>query len=97
MNTKLNLATILILAGIGFIGYKLVQQEKLPPNPGNQNAVPPPPPPSQANELRQWVELVVSIFGNVKELWEPGGLFYNNRDEVEQYITPPPGVDSPLV
>lgn len=40
-------------------------------------AAPPPPPRSNAQAFAAWVAAMMSIYGNVSQLWQPGGPFYN--------------------
>ena len=48
---------------------------------------------SNAQAWQQWVNTILSIYGNVSELWEPGGLFYNHRqDVIDATGVQPPGI-----
>ncbi len=54
-----------------------------------QRYIPPPPPPAQPNyyELfKNWALAILNIFGDVKELWEPGGPFYNKSKAEQEAI-----------
>lgn len=38
--------------------------------------VPPPPPKSDPN-YQVWVDTILKVYGQVSDLWKPGGPFYN--------------------
>ena len=77
---KIN-ATTAILFGVGGLALLAMlgrQQRYQDPTPTNfQNF--PAPPPSTANQgqWQAWVSLALNTFGQVANLWEPGGPFYN--------------------
>lgn len=88
MKLNLNIGTLLIIAAVGFLGYKLLSRPKTqPPLP------PPPPGPVRNNpEWVNWVNTVIGLAGNVASLWAPGGPFYNYRKDLEDvldYVPPP--------
>lgn len=68
-----------------------------------RNAPPPPMDPRQARTqaqimaVQQWARTIITLFGNVRELWQPGGLFYSIPREIldDVNIRPPaPGSDA---
>jgi len=66
---------IAIAALIGAGIYMLTRPRTAPPTPANFQQIPPAPPP-QTQQWGQWVEGVLATFGNVAQLWQPGGPFY---------------------
>ena len=36
----------------------------------------PPQPPTQGQAFAQWANTILQIYGNAKELWQPGGPFF---------------------
>lgn len=50
----------------------------------------PPAPPTKGQAFSQWVNSILAIYGNVKELWEPGGPFSNiNPADIQQAVDSP--------
>jgi hypothetical protein len=60
---------VAIVAGIGLFGYTLFRSRTQP-------YFPPPPKTSRPDEIKNWIDLIISIYGKGKELWEPGGPFH---------------------
>lgn len=84
--TKYILAGALLLGGIGYFFYDRLQKqnearlEALRRKYQNQN------PPSGSNDWKDWIKLIISIYGEVNELWDEGGIFYGTN-------VPRPGTD----
>ncbi|MEO0627446.1 MAG: hypothetical protein AAFY91_10705 [Bacteroidota bacterium] len=74
MNTK---TIALLLIGVGGLFY-LNQQNRFQQRfiPG-QTFYPPPPPRNAAQAWSTWAAQMLQIYGNVRELWQPGGPFHN--------------------
>lgn len=92
----------IILAAAVFVGlYMLSNRNTMPP--AFQQAPPPPVDPRQARTqaqiqaLQNWIRTIVALYGNVRELWQPGGLFYSiPRDILDDInIRPPVPGDDP--
>ncbi|MBX2926999.1 MAG: hypothetical protein KF852_04125 [Saprospiraceae bacterium] len=75
---------------------------KKPVRPQFSTAPRPPVDPRQAQTqaqiiaLQNWIRTMIALFGNVKELWQPGGPFYNIPRAIfdDINISPPtPGAD----
>lgn len=68
---------------IGLGAYLLLRpnqvQTQQPFYPGQTYYQLPPNPNTNAAAWQQWVATIVSIFGNVATLWQPGGPFYNTN------------------
>lgn len=90
-NTKLILGTLL-LAGVGI----LILKKKSTPYPYHNFPTVPPAPPAQTPEWQNWVSAILNTFGEVAELWQPGGPFYNqgqgSGDDIFDYT---PGYQDP--
>lgn len=73
-----------------FIGFALLgvaallflRQSRKPYTP-QQTYVPPRPQSNIPGAISQWVQTMVQVFGNVRELWQPGGPFYKPTPEVQ--------------
>lgn len=96
---KIDTKTLLLLAGVGLLGWALLKRSQPDPRNWQQYLPPQPPPPSQggnAQEWQQWINLAMNTFGQVASLWQPGGPFYNQPDAPP--FTPGfPDPNSPLV
>lgn len=81
---------------IGLAAYLLLQQRQTPQY--QQFPQIPPQPPTKGQAFAEWVNSILAIYGNVKELWEPGGPFYNlNPADVQQAVdSPTSGSSSPF-
>lgn len=83
MNIK---PSTLLLAVGGLLLYSQLQAQKkyAPPTQENFNNFPPPPPPGENQSTWQnWIALALNTFGDIAELWGPGGPFYNVEDTWE--------------
>jgi hypothetical protein len=54
-----------------------------------QNTPAPPRQGAPQSEWQQWMGLVMSLYGDIRGLWEPGGPFYRQEDIID--IVNPPG------
>jgi len=85
--SKKNKDTFLYVA-IGLAALYLLNQNRQPRQAYNYypNApyAPPAPPRSNGQAFAQWVNSIMSIYGNVRELWQPGGPFYKERVSPEE-------------
>lgn len=70
-----------ILAGLA---YYLTTRNQQPVYRGPYSNIPPPPPPTSPN-FQVWVNTILQTFGQVADLWKPGGPFY------KQPVPPPAG------
>lgn len=88
MKNKDLVAGLLIGGGVLYFATTWIQNQgrnNIPPI----SQAPKPPPRSKADEWQSWVALIFSIYGNVKELWEPGGPFYGmNKDDIYDEVNP---------
>ena len=57
--------------------YLLTQQQRPAYYAPQFQQLPPPPPRNRAAEFQAWINLVLSAYGNIAALWQPGGPFYN--------------------
>lgn len=85
---------ILILGGI-VVAYMMLQKRSTPAS-TNYSSVPPPPPRNNAQALATWANTILAIYGNVAELWQPGGPFYNYKNDLLEIVTPPNNYDNGL-
>lgn len=76
---------LVLLGGIAL--YYFMQQQR-PVYTGPYQNVPPPPPQNSPN-YQVWVNTILQTFGQVADLWKPGGPFY--RQPVPPPINPTPG------
>lgn len=73
---------------IGLAAYLLLQRRQTPVY--QQFPQVPPAPPTKGQAFSQWVNSILAIYGNVKELWEPGGPFSNiNPADIQQAVDSP--------
>ena len=58
-----------------------------------------PPPPSNAQSFANWASAILSIYGNVSSLWQPGGPFhnYNSNDIYDAANAGLPDYNNPYV
>lgn len=63
------------LAILGGLAYYLATRNQTPVYRGQYSNIPPPPPPSSPN-FQIWVNTILQTFGQVADLWKPGGPFY---------------------
>ncbi len=77
----------MILLG-GLAAYLLTRQQA-PQYRGPYQNIPPPPPQSSPN-FQVWVNTILQTFGQVADLWKPGGPFY------QQPVPAPTGATNPL-
>jgi len=79
---KLLIGGIIILAAV----LLLRKQNTVPATQQNFNNLPPAPP-RGTPQWAQWAALVVGTFGQVAQLWQPGGPFHGtNQNEVMQTV-----------
>jgi hypothetical protein len=55
----------------------------------SSGSIPPPPPPQQPDyytAFKNWAQAILDIFGDMRELWEPGGPFYNRSPQEQNII-----------
>ena len=76
--------TLLLVAG-GILAYALLrprapQQTYVP---GVTQVPQAPNPYTQAAAFQAWASTILNTFGNVVELWQPGGPFYGREDQLE--------------
>lgn len=79
------LIALALLGGAAAL-YLMNQQ---PPRYTGQYANIPPPPPRNSPNYQQWVQTILQTFGQVADLWKPGGPFY------QQPVPQPPVVNNP--
>lgn len=73
--------SLLLIAGAAALFLLSNQQRQQQYAPQFQQV--PPPPRNNARDFAAWASAIVNTFGNVAELWQPGGPFYNmNRTDV---------------
>lgn len=73
---------------IGLAAYLLLQRRR--PAVYQQFPQVPPAPATKGQAFSQWVNSILAIYGNVQELWQPGGPFYNmNPADVQQAVDSP--------
>lgn len=75
-----------ILAGLAY--YLTTRNQQLVYR-GPYSNIPPPPPTSSPN-FQIWVNTILQTFGQVADLWKPGGPFY------KQPVPPPPAGSGPV-
>lgn len=74
MSTK-NIALFLLGAGaVFFLTQGSMRRQRFIPG---QTYYPPPPPRTAAHAWTSWATQMLQIYGNVRELWQPGGPFHN--------------------
>lgn len=79
---------IIGLAVLAGLAYYLYSQQQAPRYTGPYQNIPPPPPQSSPN-YQVWVNTILQTFGQVADLWKPGGPFYKSQ------VPPPTGGASP--
>lgn len=72
---------------IGLAAVLLLTQRKQTPVYQNYPQIPPSPPQSNAQAWQEWASAIIATYGNVAQLWQPGGPFYN--------VNSTPGIDAP--
>lgn len=72
---------VALLAGLA---YYLYSQQQTTRYTGAYQNVPPPPPRTSPN-YQVWVNTILQTFGQVADLWKPGGPFYKSQ------VPPPTG------
>lgn len=77
MNTK----NILLLLAIYLFTQQSNRQTQYT-QPPQEPYVPQHQSPAQIPNWVQWAQLIISLYGNVAELWEPGGPFYGKEQDV---------------
>lgn len=71
---KKNLGMILI----GVAAFMLINRKPQPQyRPQFQNV--PPPPRNNPQRFSQWANLILQTYGDIAELWQPGGPFHNYK------------------
>ena len=85
-NNNKQLLGMLLLGGLAV--YYFSQQQR-PTYTGPYQNVPPPPPQNSPN-YQAWVTTILQTFGQVADLWKPGGPFYKTNIPPP---APPPGGD----
>lgn len=85
---KDNTNTLLILGGAALVGWALLGNNSNNNNNSNSGGYSnypsvPPPPPQNTPEWTYWVTAITGTFGNVIQLWQPGGPFYNEPGVID--------------
>ena len=94
-NTKLYIGAAL-LAGVAILLLKNKQSQAQPQPYYNYPQIPPAPAAPQTPAWTQWANAIIDTFGNVADLWQPGGPFYNTGNQAEDVIFDDiPGYDNP--
>lgn len=89
MAKKSKSGKLLLLVGIGIIAYLLLTRRSSSTTPTQFTNVPPAPPRNKPAEFAAWANAILSTFGNVSELWQPGGPFYQyNKNDILDVVTP---------
>lgn len=94
-NTKIYIGAAL-LAGVAILLLKK-KQTQAPAQPYyNYPQVPAAPSVPNTPAWTQWANAILDTFGNVADLWQPGGPFYNTGNQEEDVIyDTAPGYDDP--
>jgi len=66
---------LLVALGVGIALYLLLNRNKPNVNPRQFQNIPPRPS-TKGEAFNQWVKAMINLYGNTKELFEPGGPFY---------------------
>lgn len=91
---KDNTTNILIFGGVAVVAWALLGKSNNNGNNnnngGNYSNFPnvPSAPPANTPEWQFWATAIVGTFGNVIQLWQPGGPFYNEPGVVDVVGTP---------
>jgi len=76
-----------IIIGVGALlllsRNRATQTTQTQPRYNFQN-IPPPPPPNQAAAFQMWAQTILNSYGQIAELWKPGGPFYKLSPEQVQ-------------
>ena len=75
-NTKQIFAVILILGG-GYIFYRNIQKKR--ENEIRFQNIPSRPTTSNTSAWKMWAQRIIDLYGQAKELWEPGGPFHKDN------------------
>lgn len=73
---------IIAVIGLGLVVFLMMNRAR-PPYLPQQSYVPPRPVNQTPQAIAAWVTSMIQIFGNVRELWQPGGPFYKPSPEVQ--------------
>lgn len=85
----------------GLLLYMLSRRNNNASTNNNQQQPPvytyPQPPAQNSPQWAQWAQTIISTFGNVAQLWAPGGPFYNQptQDIIDATGVTPPDIYSP--
>lgn len=75
----------LLVIGVGL--YFLLKRPRVAPTTQNFNQLPPAPPRNNISMYGQWASTIIQLFGDVAELWQPGGPFYGtDRQDIYDAI-----------
>lgn len=77
----------LVILG-GAAAWYFMNQQQQPQYTGQYSNIPPPPPQSSPN-YQAWVNTILQTFGQVADLWKPGGPFY--KSNIPPPAAPPGG------
>ncbi|MEL6141440.1 MAG: hypothetical protein AAFU67_07460 [Bacteroidota bacterium] len=76
---KSNNTAILLVGGALLLFF--MNNQSTPRYIPQQTYIPPAPPPNQASAWADWARTIISIYGDVAALYQPGGPFYRLSDE----------------
>ncbi len=74
---------LVLIAGVGLYFILRPKKQAFVPQ---QSYIPPAPANNTANTVAAWAQAIFSIYGNAKQLWEPGGPFYKPSPQVQQVL-----------
>lgn len=94
MAKKSKSSKLLLIVGLGIIAYLLLMRRNGTSSPTQFNNAPPAPPRNKPAEFAAWANTILSLYGNVSELWQPGGPFYQfNKSDILEVVAPDNSLD----
>lgn len=86
------LVLLLGVVGLGAVAFSILNKRKAPTQ-TNQAELAAQQPTARTQQWILWAQLALRTFGNVQELFEPGGIFFRQENDLSEFIDWVPGND----